>query len=493
MADKNSSPVEEPSKKRIGLWIAIWVLGLLLIAFIAMVYIYQPNDWTTPSQAQFEDLATDPQGRIWGISFREGLVSFDAPGQIELIALDTKLMDSNPHSLALDSKGRIWVGTDDSLGMRDINGEWKIFTPDNRMDDARIHDIVVDGQDRAWISIGSYGSSGLGVIDPASDPGATYTFLSSGIHGRVISIAVDQQGSVWCINEDNQLMVLGADENWEQRATLPEDSEGALSLAIDQQGLAWVGTNGTVYHLGHDNQWTTYTIGDPAVMNTIQVILIDHQGRVWAGSYYQGAFMWDASAGWTSYNPENSGLKGDSVYAMAVDGENRVWIATSAALSQFDGIALSLANVSANREKGQIITTIKNISPIIAYGAVLIVILAIAFSGLKVNRLTILRNIIIGFLGWYLLFSIYWGFAAYLANFFPGPSAMALLPLFCFPLPANIITLIFMMIQPRRHWIGVGAISALVVNSIGIILYQEIDESTIWTLLMGVPFFIQGI
>jgi len=395
MADKNSSPTEEPantktSNKWVAFWVGIGIFGLLLLAGTNAFIIHQSRSqflqgWTSPTNMMFRDLTVDPQGKVWGLNLSEGIASLNTGGQFEWVALDNELIDGHPQSLALDSKGRIWVGTDDAVGMRELNGEWRIFTPKNHIEDARIFDIVVDGQDRAWIKVGWYGASGLGVIDPASDTGATYTFSNSGLDGKPYAIAADQQGRIWCMNKDHQLMILGSDGNWEQRGTLPVDPEAGSSLAIDQQGLAWVGSNGRVYHLGTDNQWTTYSIGDKGTMNTIEVLVIDHQGRVWAGSGYQGIFMFDAPLGWTTYNSKNSGLTNDSITAMAVDGADKVWIVTTVGLSQFDaGTALSPAVITSNQEAAQKFNTLKNSLPIFVFGIVLIAILGIALTAPQV-------------------------------------------------------------------------------------------------------------
>jgi len=495
MSEKISSPIKEPSEtksliKRISFWIGFGILGYLLLGAIYLFATANVQQgWTTPSAILYGDFATDPHGSVWGF-FDDGIASFDTQGKLEQIALDQDLIASRPLSLAFDSKGRIWVGTNNSLGIRDLSGEWKIFTPENNMDDARIYDMVVDGQDRVWINIGWYGSSGLSVIDPANNIGATYTVSNSGLNGRAISIAVDQQGNVWCVNENGQLMVLGSDGNWESRATLPDDSEGGLSLAIDQQGLAWVGTNGSVYHLGHDNQWTTYNIGDQGVMNTIEVLVIDHQGRVWAGSGYQGVFMFNGSADWITYDSKNSGLKDDSVEKMAIDGENKLWVGTSGSLTQFDiETVLSPNGTSSNQGNSQKFVNAKSRLPVIAFEIFLIVVLGITLSAPKTLRTINIPNFMIGLIGWDLVFGIYWGV---INSWLSGAGAAGMAVIFCFipPLPANIIAVIVSMIKPRWRWIGVGILSALVINSIGYMLFKGKDELGILGLLICVPFFI---
>ena len=61
-----------------------------------------------------------------------------------------------------------------------------------------------------------------------------------------------------------------------------------------------------------------------------------------------GAFMGDATAqSWTVFNTSNSGLPGNSVYDIAIDSSNTLWVATGDGLAKFDGANWTVFN-SAN-------------------------------------------------------------------------------------------------------------------------------------------------
>lgn len=358
-------------------WVGFGILGLFLLAGIYALIIYQSRfqnqqNWSSIN-AGFTDFTVDTQGKAWGLSDK-GITFLDTTGQFEWIALDNKLIERNPLSLAVDSKGRFWVGTyGSSIGIRELNGEWKIF--DTK--EPTIYDIVVDEQDRAWIQLNYYGTGGFGAIDPANEIGATQPSSNYGLNKVVISIATDQQGRVWCITGDGQLMLYGDNGKWLQQATLPENPSTGTALAIDKQGLAWVSSTGKVFHLSPDNQWTTHTLSK---MTDINVLMIDHQGRVWAGGA-GGVFVFDAPVGWIDYDSKNSGLTDDYIQHLAVDGKNKVWIATMTGLNQFDaGTALSPAARTQNRDSSKKINILKGSLPSIAVGIVLIVILGITFT-----------------------------------------------------------------------------------------------------------------
>ena len=391
MADKNNSLIERTSEtKTFKKWLGFGILGFFLLAGIYAILIRQSQSQNQQSWSSinvgFTDFTVDPQGKAWGLydstsagKINKGITSLDTMGQFEWIALDNKLIERGPLSLAVDSKGRFWVGTyGASIGIRELNGEWTIFDTKN----PTIYNIVVDGQDRAWIQLGYYGTDGFGVIDPASEAGATQPSSNYGLNKVVISIATDQQGRVWCITGDGQLMLYGDNGKWLQQVTLPENPSTGTALAIDKQGLAWVSSRGKVYHLSPDNQWTTHTLSK---MTDIKMLMIDHQGRVWAGGA-GGVFVFDAPVGWIDYDSKNSGLTDDYIQHLAVDGKNKVWIATMTGLNQFDaGTALSPAARTQNRDSSKKINILKGSLPSIAVGIVLIVILGITFTAPQVK------------------------------------------------------------------------------------------------------------
>jgi hypothetical protein len=409
-ADTSSSTIQAPSEKQsFNRWIAfgvgIGILGLLLLAGITTFTTQPPQPleaqnnldkqkgWSIPSTVFFTDLATDSQGKVWGITPNKGIASFNSAGDIEWITLDEKLTKSSAKTMAFDSKGRIWVGTNSAvLGVRELNGKWKTSTPEPPIEPNAILNIFVDGQDHVWgVYDFDYGSPNyhiwLGVADITNNVGDTYTFSNSGLNGNIQAAAVDKKGKVWVITEDYQLMVRGANGNWEKRASTTDNkgNRSEFSLAIDQQDLPWIGTYDRIYHLNANNQWDDYTKGNTYFFGKI---LFDHEGRVW-GDSSEGIFVFDPSAGWIMYDRDNSGLKGDTVNAIAVDNENKIWIASDD-LNIFDTKTASSVNILANQEaeqkyKGEIYRyqkaeQKKNSLRGMAYGLILVATLGIAFS-----------------------------------------------------------------------------------------------------------------
>jgi hypothetical protein len=82
--------------------------------------------------------------------------------------------------------------------------------------------------------------------------------------------------------------------------------------------------------------WTTYvTRNSDLPSDTVRALAVDTNGRVWAGTE-RGAAYFEAGQ-WRVYNTSNSGLIDDMVRAVAVDGAGQVWFGTDRGVSVLDG------------------------------------------------------------------------------------------------------------------------------------------------------------
>jgi len=99
-----------------------------------------------------------------------------------------------------------------------------------------------------------------------------------------------------------------------------------------------------------------------------------------------------------------------------------------------------------------------------------------------------IRGFCVGAIGWFALHSFFWG-AIGLISSGMGPGAIIMVSCVFVPAPANIIVLALLLTRPARRWIALGAFSAFVINSIGIILVAH-DESPLFTIFVMLPFFL---
>ena len=458
-----------PLLKQRRVWIGgIAILGVML-GLLLLAQFSSRSGWIT-YPGSVSALAVDKQGRVWAVCqfycADNSIVLYpDNSAPVEM-PLPSELNEPRGmSSLAIDGQDRIWVGSwNGAIGMRDMNNQWRIFTPENFTPENSepIWDIVVDGQGRAWVR----SNIGLGVIDPSENM-TTYTFTNSGLPDNDASaIAMDEKGQLWVENEGGAIKVLEPDGNWTTiyhsdscRSECPFGS----AFTIDHQGQVWRGTHDGVSVLRLDGTWQSYTLGNPEVANEIDSIVVDNHDRVWVGAR-QGLFRFDPDVGWTTYNTGNSSLPEDWVNTLAIDGQERVWVGTDAGLSMLD------VKAALEPKSVQIIPAVLSvIIPSAVLGILLITGLTIAFTRPgALNALTI-RDFFISFFGWFAIHILFWGVFNSIAQQL-GPAAIILSFCVLAPLPLNIIVLLVILYR-KRHWIALGAFSAFIVNSIGLILF----------------------
>lgn len=132
-------------------------------------------------------------------------------------------------------------------------------------------------------------------------------------------------------------------QDWENytRANSPLASNQVRSVAIDQVGAKWFGTDSGVVVL-HEDQWQRYTCSgrlDGHRINDIALVATNLGQEVWLATD-EGIFLFNAihdSACCDSiFNSENSGLISNSVNAVVIDTGSVKWFGTDSGVSIFN-------------------------------------------------------------------------------------------------------------------------------------------------------------
>jgi len=119
---------------------------------------------------------------------------------------------------------------------------------------------------------------------------------------------------------------------------------GVTAIAIDEQGIVWVGTGRWWAHAGgglakfDGANWTVYNTGNSSLPDNDHLGLsIDADGNIWSGTE-NGLSKFDGT-NWTVYKTNNSGLPSNGTGAPVFDAEGNAWIATypDGGLAKFDG------------------------------------------------------------------------------------------------------------------------------------------------------------
>jgi len=128
-------------------------------------------------------------------------------------------------------------------------------------------------------------------------------------------------------------------------------------MAIDGNGIKWIGTNGGLASLNGEN-WTIYDNSNSELPhNTVNSVAVEDGGIIWIGTD-DGLANFNGGT-WSNYNTSNSDLPDNDVNTILIDQSGNKWIGTNGGgLAKFDGEGWLVYTASNSSVPGNIIVSI---------------------------------------------------------------------------------------------------------------------------------------
>ncbi|MEM7125797.1 MAG: two-component regulator propeller domain-containing protein [Chloroflexota bacterium] len=292
------------------------------------------------------DLLVDQGGRLW-IATGAGIRVKESP-TLERIRYDTEgsnLPSNNVLSLAEDSFGHMWAGTDGAGVARFADGQWSQPLAASQLPSTAVTELVADEEGTVWIGT----DGGLLSYEIATGSsrwvnevaGSTIHSLSfdSNQHLWIASSQQDETGktsaTIWQHTSQTQssdllaqdlLAITGASTlpyTFELNLAADYTTPGGIWLAVDQVGLFhW---NGERWHNGDptgqlptDFLWTLHT--EP------------NRSDLWIGN--EGGVTRFDGRSWATLKDED-GLRSPATWAIASDADGGFWFGGKTGLSYY--------------------------------------------------------------------------------------------------------------------------------------------------------------
>ena len=246
-------------------------------------------------------------------------------------------------SVVLDSKQRIWVGTDkDGLYCYDYNTKAVKHLKDNFP--SVIMALAEDLNGRIWV--GSY-REGMGWIDPVSFQYHRIPFTQDP-NLIVMDIAVAGDGSLWLATMKHGLIRIdasdghiiaqyklkpGADKNRKMNC-ITNDYISQVHLSPDGKRVYASTSMGLCCLNLAENSWTK-TFGMNCLNYSTPVrITREYDGKLWYGTN-EGLYCYDLLTHETKHYTRENGLADNGIATIEQDPQGRLWIGTDHGLSCF--------------------------------------------------------------------------------------------------------------------------------------------------------------
>ncbi|MBK7130364.1 MAG: SpoIIE family protein phosphatase [Crocinitomicaceae bacterium] len=220
------------------------------------------------------------QNKMW-VGTDSGLYWYDKQNGLSLFPMQNNLCSWSILKVFPDSKGNIWIGTDQ--GVNKISDSIiTVFTTKDGLINNRVRSIAEDQYGNIWFGT----SRGISVYDYGEMINLT---MANGLtNDRVRCLTTDSFGNMWVGTFFGGIMRYNPKDFIGFTTTEGLASNQIQALCEDEYGDVLVGTNaGLTYLEVIDNKlynYSTLTLGDNYLGNSIRAVYYDENGYVWLGN-----------------------------------------------------------------------------------------------------------------------------------------------------------------------------------------------------------------
>lgn len=157
-------------------------------------------------------------------------------------------------------------------------------------------------------------------------------------NSTVLTLCETPDGTIWIGTNGGGLLALKAGKfrNYQAQENLPSDIITSLAYDLLSNRL-WIGTRKGLCKLDLSTQtFTTYTVSNGLPSNSINTVMVDSRGDVWAGT---DLGLWHLQNGMVNtYRSQTSvaALPDNYVRAIYEDKNGNIWIGTNVGISRFE-------------------------------------------------------------------------------------------------------------------------------------------------------------
>ncbi|HEX6892314.1 MAG TPA: two-component regulator propeller domain-containing protein, partial [Chryseolinea sp.] len=285
---------------------------------------------------------------LWAGTWRNGLLVYNpATGQHRYFRTDRPggLKSNFIASIAGDSEGNIWIGTDHGLTLIPPEADpWQLEAMNTFLQDQEdrsgiqgtiVKVVYVDQEDLVWV--GMY-YEGINVYDrKAMNFGSlpiTIGEKTSIKYGNINAIQEDKYGGIWLGVDGGGLFhmkgKLGSRNVPVESVTVCKNTDKIKSLKVDEEGTLWIGTWGDgVSRLdGRTGKCSMLSDLHPLIGREVLSLNADHSGSLWIGTFDKGLYRYNITKGEVTRIKSADGGKNpvDRVNSILVDRDNNIWI-----------------------------------------------------------------------------------------------------------------------------------------------------------------------
>ena len=273
------------------------------------------------------DLCEDQGGSIWVGTYSSGVFRLGPDGTVASFADIPGLSELECRRLLIDRSGRLWIGTEFGLWLRDADGFRQVGLAAKT-----VHDMALAPDGRVWIA-----ADRLYVSD--GTPGVEPSLQDLGLHEAIVaprSLAWSADGLQLWVGGLRGLACLDAPDlsGMQQAPRVYTSSDGLGSdtlvrICLDAKGRPWVATaNSGIACRIAENRFQALTLTEGLSDDVVNELLFDREGSLWVAT----------DGGLDRFRPRSvatlaktEGLRNRQVWGVVDDGRGGILTLTHAA------------------------------------------------------------------------------------------------------------------------------------------------------------------
>jgi signal transduction histidine kinase/ligand-binding sensor domain-containing protein len=262
-------------------------------------------------------LCEDSRGRLWVGTQQSGLFEWE-PERVRHFTRQQDLLDDNVTALAADTRGGVWVGGRSGVNL--WTGErFQSFTSRDGLPDNFVSGVNVARSGTVWIT------TRVGMCRFVEGHIAPYAFQtdSQGRSPEYLGAYEDRQGNLWAFG-DTYLINLTENKRFNYFRSSEPASVRIWSLCEGRGGRLWIGTSGRGLFCFEDARFQPVVLGGNRWPYDVRALCEDREGTLWLGTSGGGLVQLRPQSVHVFHSGQ--GLPDTPPTALALDAHGRILV-----------------------------------------------------------------------------------------------------------------------------------------------------------------------
>jgi len=246
------------------------------------------NEWKNydfgPLERGVTDIAVAEDGDLWVGTWSYGLMYFDGETWNNITEREG-LKNDRVSSIAIDSGGKVWVGSLNRKGGLSVYDgvRWTNYSDRDGLPSNYVHSVSISHDDRVWVGT----KEGAAIFD--GNNWKCFTSKDGLLDDEVEEVTVDSEGNLWAVSDQNVYRYDGGE--W---GAYPYENgifgNKVFHVEIAPDGRVWFATKAGIACFTGDT-WHILSEEDGLPDSYVLSVLVTTDGELWFGTFGDGIGM----------------------------------------------------------------------------------------------------------------------------------------------------------------------------------------------------------